>query len=63
VRLPLEAIGIGAEERFQAQELITGTRHLWKGEEQTIRLDPNEEPAAIFRVGRFPHKDYGTPCY
>ena len=63
VRLPLEAIGIGVEERFQAQELITGTRHLWKGEEQTIRLDPNEEPAAIFRVGRFPHKDYGTPCY
>lgn len=63
VRLPLEAIGIAADERFQVQELITGTRHLWRGAEQTIRLDPSQEPAAIFRVGRFPHKDYGTPCY
>jgi len=63
VRLPLDAVGIGADERFQVQELITGTRHLWKGAEQMIRLDPNEEPAAIFRVSRFPHKDYGTPCY
>jgi starch synthase (maltosyl-transferring) len=63
VRLPLEGIGVGADERFQAEELVTGTRHLWKGEEQRIRLDPNEEPAAIFRVSRFPHKDYGTPCY
>ena len=63
VRLPLDAVGIGADERFQVQELITGTHHLWKGAEQMIRLDPNEEPAAIFRVSRFPHKDYGTPCY
>ena len=63
VRVPLEAIGIGADERFQVQELITGARHLWKGAEQTIRLDPAEEPAAIFSVSRFPHKDYGTPCY
>jgi starch synthase (maltosyl-transferring) len=63
VCLPLEAIGIGPDERFQVQELITGTRHLWKGAEQTIRLDPNQEPAAIFGVSRFPHKDYGTPCY
>jgi starch synthase (maltosyl-transferring) len=63
VRVPLETIGIGADERFQVQELITGARHLWKGAEQTIRLDPAEEPAAIFSVSRFPHKDYGTPCY
>jgi starch synthase (maltosyl-transferring) len=63
VRLPLDAVGIGPDERFQVEELITGTRHLWKGAEQTIRLDPNEEPAAIFRISRFPHKDYGTPCY
>jgi starch synthase (maltosyl-transferring) len=63
VRVPLDVLGIGAEERFRVEELITGARHLWKGAEQTIRLDPGVEPAAIFRVSRFPHKDYGTPCY
>jgi len=63
LRLPLEALGIGAEERFQAHELIADERHLWRGPEQTIRLDPRVEPAAVFRIERFPHKDYGTPCY
>jgi starch synthase (maltosyl-transferring) len=63
VRLPLEFWGIDPEERYQAEELITEKRHLWKGEAQAIRLDPQAEPAAIFRVSRFPHKDYGTPCY
>jgi starch synthase (maltosyl-transferring) len=63
VHLPLAELGIGPEERFQVHELITDERHLWKGPVQGIRLDPREEPAAIFRVSRFPHKDYGTPCY
>lgn len=63
IRLPLESWGIGPDERFQVDELITGERHLWKGAAQAIRLDPRVEPAAIFRVSRFPHKDYGTPCY
>jgi starch synthase (maltosyl-transferring) len=63
VRLPLEEWGIGPEERYQADELIAGCRHLWKGETQAIRLDPQVEPAAVFRLSRFPHKDYGTPCY
>ena len=63
IRLPLQELGIGPEERFHVDELIAGERHLWKGERQQVRLDPRVEPAAIFRVGRFPHKDYGTPCY
>ncbi|HSD50136.1 MAG TPA: alpha-1,4-glucan--maltose-1-phosphate maltosyltransferase [Candidatus Methylomirabilis sp.] len=63
VQLPLAELGIGPEERFQVHELITDERHLWKGPVQSIRLDPREEPAAIFRLSRFPHKDYGTPCY
>ncbi len=63
IRLPLEPLGIGQDERFQAHELITDRRHLWKGAEQTLLLDPREEPAAIFRLERFPHKEYGTPCF
>ena len=63
VRLPLESLGIDPEERFQVHELLTDQRHLWKGPEQLIRLDPEQEPAAIYRVDRFPYTDYGTPCY
>ena len=63
VRLPLQELGIGLEGPFQVHELITDQRHLWRGPMQTIRLDPAAEPAAIFRVSRFPHKDYEEPCY
>ncbi len=63
LHLPLAELGIGPEERFQVHELITDERHLWKGPAQSIRLDPREEPAAIYRLSRFPHKDYGAPCY
>ncbi len=63
VRLPLADLGIGDDERFQVHDLITDVRHLWKGSVQTIRLDPREEPAMILRVNRFPHKDYGMPCF
>ena len=63
VRLPLESLGIDPEERFRVHELLTDQRHLWKGPEQLIRLDPEQEPAAIYRVDRFPYTDYGTPCY
>jgi starch synthase (maltosyl-transferring) len=63
LRLPLELFSIGAGERFGAHELLTGARHLWKGETQTLRLDPASDPAAIFRIDPFPHRDYGTPCY
>ena len=63
VQVPLAELGIGSDERFQVHELITDEQHLWKGPVQTIRLDPCEEPASIFRISRFPHKNYGTPCY
>ena len=63
VRLPLEALGIAADESFQAHELISDERHLWRGPAQRVRLDPRAEPAAIFRLERFGQRTYGTPCY
>jgi starch synthase (maltosyl-transferring) len=63
VRVPLEALGVGADEPFQAHELISDERRLWRGPVQRIRLDPREEPAAIFRLERFAQRAYGTPCY
>jgi starch synthase (maltosyl-transferring) len=61
--LPLEAFDIQAGERFGAHELLTDARYLWKGAVQAVRLDPRRSPAAIFRIDRFPHRDYGTPSY
>ena len=63
VRLPLQSLGIGPDERFALEDLLEGGRHLVKGAVQTVRLDPAETPAVIWRLMRFPHKAFGTPCY
>ncbi len=63
VQLPLETLGIGPDERFAVEDLLAGGRHLIKGAAQRIRLDPGESPALVWRLTRFPHKDFGTPCY
>ncbi len=63
LHLPLQEIGLGPDEQYQVVELLGGARHLWKGEAQRIRLDPQEQPAAILRVTRFPHRDYASPCF
>ena len=63
LELPLDELGIDPEEPFQAHELLTDRRALWKGRRQVIRLDPHAEPGVLFRLVRFPRKEYGTPCY
>ena len=50
--LPLQRIGLRADEPCQVEELLTGTRALWEGPTTTVRLTP-EEPVAIWRVTRF----------
>ncbi|MBI4495050.1 MAG: alpha-1,4-glucan--maltose-1-phosphate maltosyltransferase, partial [Chloroflexi bacterium] len=62
LHLPIRELGIGPNETYEVYELITETRYLWKGERQSIDLDPQVEPAAIFALERWPHKDYDTPC-
>ena len=54
---------IGADDAFEAEDLLTGRRHLWRGIEQRVRLDPQSRPAAIFRISPFRHVDYRTPCF
>jgi starch synthase (maltosyl-transferring) len=63
VELPLDELGIDPTEPFQAHELLTDRRALWKGRRQVVRLDPQVEPGAVFQLVRFSRKEYGTPCY
>lgn len=60
---PLEMIGVGPQDAFQVEELFTGTRRLWRGREHTVTLDPEDNPAAIFRVRPWKTVNYVDPCY
>jgi starch synthase (maltosyl-transferring) len=52
VELPLAALGLEAERTFQAHDLLSNARFLWRGARQYVALDPREAPAHIFRVRR-----------
>ena len=52
VEFPLADLHIAEVETFTAVELFTGTEHRWQGARQRLRLDPEVNPAAIFRIKR-----------
>jgi Glycosidases len=51
-RLDLGELGIEKTDTFQVHDLLTGSRYLWRGAENFVRLDPQQVPAAIFRLRR-----------
>jgi len=50
ITVPVEKLGFGSDETYHAVELITGKTYPWKGRENYVLLDPNQEPAQIFRL-------------
>ncbi|HSA57490.1 MAG TPA: alpha-1,4-glucan--maltose-1-phosphate maltosyltransferase [Gemmatimonadaceae bacterium] len=52
LELPLEALGLEADQPFQAHDLLSNARFLWRGSRNFVALDPREAPAHIFRVRR-----------
>ena len=50
LRIPIEHFGIAENEEYEIEELITGMVFKWKGSENEIELNPNEEPAMIFKI-------------
>ncbi|MBF0553808.1 MAG: alpha-1,4-glucan--maltose-1-phosphate maltosyltransferase [Nitrospirae bacterium] len=57
VYIPLQDLGIGGDETYELQNLINGERMLCKGEEFFITLNPDWEPAFVFRLDRWTHKE------
>jgi starch synthase (maltosyl-transferring) len=57
LHIPLSELGIGPNEVYQLHDLITDQRQLVKGPTLPIRLDPQAEPAVIFAVRRWSHRE------
>lgn len=63
LHFPLRDMGVPDGETFEVEELLTGAHHLWRGEAHRIRLDPQVNPAAIYRVTVWTSVGYRTPCF
>ena len=61
VHLPLSELGYDESENIACEELLTGSHALWHGASQTLRLDPQHNPAAIFRIDSRLRVDYRSP--
>ncbi len=50
VVVPLEALGIASDAEYKVKDLLTGTTYTWRGEENYVRLDPNDRVGHLFRI-------------
>jgi starch synthase (maltosyl-transferring) len=50
VDIPIEELGIGPEESYQAHDLIGDGRYLWHGRRNYVQLDPAQSPAQVYRI-------------
>jgi starch synthase (maltosyl-transferring) len=62
LEVPLSELGIGPSDTYQVQELLTGERQLWQGPRARVLLTP-EQPAAIWSVLRFAHRENSFDYY
>ena len=51
ITVPIELMGVSSGAEYEVKEMITGRRERWRGREQYITLDPETEPAVLFRIG------------
>jgi starch synthase (maltosyl-transferring) len=56
VTVPIAEMGIGPDEAYEVEDLLTGARYRWRGARNYVRLDPREQPAHAFRVAPHPGK-------
>ncbi|MGD0473206.1 MAG: maltotransferase domain-containing protein [Candidatus Velthaea sp.] len=61
VRVPMAEFGYAEGDDVACQELLSGEHRVWHGAVQTLRLDPQDNPAAIFKFDSRLHVDYRSP--
>jgi len=63
VHVPLEEFGIGADEDYAMEDLLTGEIFHWRGTRNFVALDPHNRPAHVFRVRRKIGRDSGRDLF
>jgi starch synthase (maltosyl-transferring) len=53
VDVPTEAFGSMEGDSYQVHDLISDARYIWRGRRNYVELDPEIQPAHIFRVRRW----------
>ncbi|MGH7619268.1 MAG: alpha-1,4-glucan--maltose-1-phosphate maltosyltransferase [Gemmatimonadaceae bacterium] len=52
VHVPVHEMGLGDDEPYVVEDLLTGARYAWQGTRNYVRLDPASEPGHLLLVRR-----------
>ncbi|MBF0288024.1 MAG: alpha-1,4-glucan--maltose-1-phosphate maltosyltransferase [SAR324 cluster bacterium] len=63
VHVPIHEFGIKPDETYQVHDLLTHKRYYWRGEENYVRLDPDEDVAHVFQLMRWTHRENDFDYY
>jgi len=63
LELPLEEIGIAADETYELHELLADQRRLIRGARHTVSLDPRVATVHVYRVGRWRRRERDFDYY
>ena len=53
LRVPIDRLGVRADESYGVRDLLTGELFRWYGEYNYVRLVPGERPGHVFAIERF----------
>ncbi len=59
VHVPLAEFGMREDEQYQAHDLLTDERYLWRGPTAYVELDPAGKMAHIFKIRQWQHYEAG----
>ena len=63
LEIPLEEIGIAADETYELHELLADQRRLIRGGRHTVSLDPRTASAHVYRLGRWRRRERDFDYY
>ncbi len=63
VDLPLDTLGLPADQGCQVHDLLSDQRHLWSGSRHFVQLDPDRSPAQVFRARRRVRSEHDFDYY
>lgn len=50
VRVPVEALGLKKNSEYRVKDLLTAKSYTWRGEDNYVRLDPQDKVGHLFRI-------------
>ena len=53
VDVPIDQFGQMESDAYEVHDLLSGARYIWRGRRNYVELDPEIQPAHIFREGRW----------